>query len=715
MAYMRISDFRSGIDTRRPAYAAEPGTLQECVNGVISRGGDIERRLPFVPMFQLPKGTHGLYGVGSRLYVFGSDPTIKAPAGVVYQFLQPAESFECTNVLDVDTFNGLPYVIASFADGSVHHYYDGVRVKDWETLADTDGDLPLLAEYFADQIDSHPEFIANAQGDTITIRAVDPSRVFNVSTETKGHGTATPLPSGASVSVVTTSGGPLNPAPAATAPPQSQMKVKNVQTFVAEVPPIGPVGAFKISGPYDWGHNLITAIKVNGENILARPIAWQHGMMSTFIGQTPAIDQTKYAGWYFQPMSTTVRLHAPDKTGLTYENAVIEVDLDPALTYTKVHDMQGGAGVVPVVPQIETVTFEGDFDAKDHFKIDIDGEEFVARGSTPAMATSIKTFQSKMYAAAGRKLRFSAIDQPTDWTTEKDGAGFIQFANQDSHSERLVGLEEYQGKLAVFARHAIQIQEVDPDPKLNRLINTLNNTGSTAARSIVNFGNSDVFYLSDSGIRSIRARSVTDSAYSADVGVAIDRTLIEYLQGLDEQTIHKAVATIEPTHGRYLIAINGKIFCYSFFPGSDIKAWTMWEPGFAVEMFALFDRVLYCRSGDTIYALGGLSGRDLPEEAGEIELKVTLPYLTGGRDATIKRLTGIDMAMKGEWHAKCLIDPNDESVATGEVLLHLITYGYGRVGMEAVTSHIAPALRCDSAGEVSLSNLAIHYEQGEES
>src|SRR3546814_10554479 len=66
--------------------------------------------------------------------------------------------------------------------------------------------------------------------------------------------------------------------------------------------------------------------------------------------------------------------------------------------------------------------------------------------------------------------------------------------------------------LAIFARRAIQIEYVDPDPALNQQLQVLNNIGTVAPHSVVSFGDSDVFFLSESGVRSLRARDSSNSA-----------------------------------------------------------------------------------------------------------------------------------------------------------------------------------------------------------
>src|SRR3546814_6273908 len=105
---------------------------------------------------------------------------------------------------------------------------------------------------------------------------------------------------------------------------------------------------------------------------------------------------------------------------------------------------------------------------------------------------------------------FCAVDNPTQWGSGV-GSGLLNVSTQSGGSDQLTALGIYQNNLAIFARRAIQIEYVDPDPALNQQLQVLNNIGTVAPHSVVSFGDSDVFFLSESGIRSLRARDSSRS------------------------------------------------------------------------------------------------------------------------------------------------------------------------------------------------------------
>ena len=132
MSYFILEDFRLGQDSRKSPLTAAPGTLTTLTNAHITRGGEIEKRKAFTVAYELPAGTHALAAAGGRLYVFGSiaEPA-EMPASVTYQRLQHPTGEDMTAVEGVTLFDGKLYVAASFADDSIHHFYDTTRIDDF--------------------------------------------------------------------------------------------------------------------------------------------------------------------------------------------------------------------------------------------------------------------------------------------------------------------------------------------------------------------------------------------------------------------------------------------------------------------------------------------------------------------------------------------------------------------------------------------------------
>ncbi len=324
----------------------------------------------------------------------------------------------------------------------------------------------------------------------------------------------------------------------------------------------------------------------------------------------------------------------------------------------------------------------------------------------------VKTYKRKMYMINNSLLDFSALDEPNLWDRDDDiGAGFVNISSESSGSDQLVSLEVYQDRLALFSRRNIQIWFFDPNPDLNTSSQILYNTGTRAPRSVVSYGDLDVFYLSDTGVRSIRARDTTNSASVNDVGTPIDLFILDYLRTLTTAQIESAIGLVEPIDSRYMLAVGRRIFVFSYFPSKKISAWSYYELPYDIDDFFTIDDKVYLRSGNMIYLLGGENNDQYGDD---YEVLAQLPFLTSGKPATYKQIHGVDIAAEGEWNFSMLTNPRNlfEKIECGE--LDGVTLSQENIGAVGHFTHVAPTLRHMGAGYASLSSVAIHFQGGEE-
>jgi len=328
-------------------------------------------------------------------------------------------------------------------------------------------------------------------------------------------------------------------------------------------------------------------------------------------------------------------------------------------------------------------------------------------GNPTTKGRTARTLQRKVYSAGGSLLSFSGVDTATGWTTTTDtGAGQITMSNHLAGSETLTALAVYQAKLAVFSRYVVQIWLMFADPADNAQDQVLENTGTRAPKSVLSFGDNDVFYLADSGIRSLRARDSTNTAGVNDIGTSIDSLIGEWVADLTDDEVEAAVAVVEPYEGRFWMAIGEQIAVFSYFPSKKIAGWTWYEPGFTISDFTTLDGRVYARSGNTIYLYGGDDGA----EYGTYEVELQLPFLSSGKPGHNKQVQGFDVAASGEWTVDLLVDPNDLDVEEHCGTLDGVTFGNAFAGHASHHTHIAPRLRNETAGYASVSNVAVYFQ-----
>ncbi|MEY9506893.1 hypothetical protein ABIE87_006451 [Bradyrhizobium diazoefficiens] len=683
MGSIGIQDWKFGMDRRRPRVAGVPGTLWDAKNVQISRGGDIERPKRFTPTFSLPAGqTFGLAAVKGQVYTFGSAAGVTMPNGIQYQQLSAPNGAAMTAVLDVKTPNGQLYVIAKYLDGNIYHFLNGTRVTDWDALATSGASVSVLAAYLADLANSDTTVNAQANGSTITLTARTPGVPFTVSKSTADVGGTN----------------------------DQDIVLTNVQSNVtAAVETRATSTVVVLSG----STGQVTDIAVHGTSTMAAPVAWTGDVvrMATAIAQQ-INNKTATSGYSAVVSGANVTISAAPGLGATAnEYAVAAVVTGDVLLSTP--SMSGGVNAQTAVAQIVTATLTGTFQPTDVYTLTINNSAYVATGQAAATGYSLMVFLRRVWSTAGSLWEYSKLNTFNNWNdaTAATGSGFLNISNEAEGSEPLVGGGVYLNYGAIFSRRNCRIYNLSTDATTFSIAQAIDGVGALAARAICTYGAEDLIFLDETGIRSLRARDALTTANVNDIGVAIDSFVRAHIDATPNAVVRRAVAIIEPRDGRLWLALGNRIYVLSFFPGSEISAWTYFEPGFSVSDFARAYNQLYARAGDTVYLYGGATGQDYPV-AGELPADVALPFAAGSPPKS-QICEGIDIASTGEWIVDVLTDPNNENATLRGGVLDGITYGNADIATPGRFTHIALRLRCTAAGPASISNVTIHHDGAE--
>lgn len=682
MAYIFVENFNLGLDRRKKRVSGQPGSLWVGKNVHLTRGGEVESRKAFVSKYTLPAGTFGLHALSGDLYCFGSIPDPGVPAGVTYQRLVHSDgSTAMSGLLIAENFDGFIYVIAEFVDGNVFHYYNGQRVTAWDGIAINVLDIDSVARSLALQIDASVDFTASASSNVITIAAATPGTSFTIASFALNYGA-------------------IN---------DSNIALAETQANVTALTEVAPTASFVVTGGTAGGGNQVSNVKIDGIDLMSGAVLWATSNANTASLVAAAINShTSSPDYTAVANGPNITITAAAGVGATGNNLVLSVTVGGTVTVGSLVNMAGGVTARTAQAQTYTATVTGTFEDADVYGILLNGEEFSTSGFSAGPGRIALTFKNKVYSTTANLIYFSALNIPTQWGSG-DGSGFISISAGDSNSDDITALEAYQNFMAIFAREAIQIYFMDPDPAQNAQIQTLHNTGTRAPKSALAYGSNDVFYLSDSGVRSLRARDSSNAAYVNDVGTAIDPVLLEFLATLTDEQIENAVAVLEPESDRYWMAVGDRIWVFSYFPGGKISAWSWYEPGFEISDFARTGGRLYARSGDTIYLYGGDDNATYPA-ADEAPYVVGLPFLSANKPGTRKNLMGIDLACEGVWSVKALVDPTDETVELDLGTFNGTTYYDQREAALGDVTHVALELTCTDGGYASISNLCIHYD-----
>jgi hypothetical protein len=688
MPYFAIEDFRSGMDTRRMPVLSVPGSLLSLVNGHINRGGEIEKRLAFVEQVVMPANTFGLSAVGGTLYTFGSGASVVflagSPSNLVYQQLSHPSGAAMAKVLQISAFDGKPYVIAQYGDGAVYHFYNGTRHAEFieararasfTVTGGTTGGTSATASFTVTGG-------INSAGDTVTSIRADTYSILTQPVQHSGNNTTTASALAAAINAFVGN------------PDFTAAAVGAVVTLTAVTPgtafnglalTINRTGSFtvgsvsSISGGVD---NAITNIAVDGVNVMGEQVNHTGNNNTTAALIAAAINEHQSAPEY-RALAVDNKVNVIIQTAGAANNG-------KTLAITKTGN---------VTTNVATVALA-------------DGANLTvgANTSTYLPGEYAKPAKTKIYSTAANLVHFSGIDNPLESNDPLKEAGFLNLASNAEGSERLTSIANYQTNLAFFSERTVQVWFVDVTAAGNSQLQVLNNTGAIAPLSVQEIGDSDVFYLSESGIRSLRARDASNAAFATDIGNPIDTMVLADINA-DRLAVRESKAVLEPRDGRYLLAVGSKCYVFSYFPASRVSAWSIYEPGFAVTDWAIVGRKLYCRGGNgKLYLLGGNNGTTYDNT----QVVAFVPYVDGKQPATKKSFTGLDMASEGLWKVEVAPDPLNMSGLQTVAYVEETTFGKANVAFQVRSTHLAMKMTSQGSSYAKIGSLVIHFEGGDQ-
>ncbi len=691
MSYVVVEDFRGGLDRRRKIVAGQPGTLWTCENAHITRGGEIEKRKKLVSKFPLPTGSFGMESAGGNLFVFGSVVDPGVPSGVTYQRLQHPDSVAMSSILSTDVFDGKVSAIAKYTDDSVHHFYAGAIVTDWDDgvvrvgMTDNDG----IADHLKTLIDADAAYGATRSGAVITITAAVAGTAFTI---TKGTENVDDGTDDQSITLAETT-----------------PNIPGVSEVLA-------IGTFSVTGgTASAGVNKVTSIKVNGIEILNTAVDWATSHSGTATNIQAQIDTYNSSPEYTANADgAVVTISAVAASGATPNGFTVAVVVAGDVTVSTPTAMAGGVAAVTGQAQVNTATIGGTFEVDDKFTITIDGKIFGNSGNPASKGTFAKTHKSKVHSLSSSIDYFSSLNSATKWNIGDIGAGFQNISSQAGGSEDLISMGRFQGNLTFFSRRTMQHWFVDVDDLKNVLLQTLENTGTMAAKSVLSYGDTDLFYLSDSGVRSLRQVSGTTNVRVNDVGTAIDELITDQMRSLSDAQVAAGLSTIEPVNTRFWLTLNETTYVFSFFPASKISAWSTYEAGANVRFTdsTVIGTKVYLRAGNVIYLYGGDDGNTYDVDATDAyTVTVLTPFLSAGKIATDKFVKGFDVAVDGTWTINLLHDSRNLARKTRLGIITDDSYGMDDLGAAGHGPVFAIELICDTPGAAKIANFTLHFDE----
>lgn len=311
---------------------------------------------------------------------------------------------------------------------------------------------------------------------------------------------------------------------------------------------------------------------------------------------------------------------------------------------------------------------------------------------------------SKVWATDYDIVRYSVVDNPTDWSTDTPAAtaaGFLPTGTRATGSEQAIALGDFQGQLVVFSYDSIQLWTTDPDPQANAIDRVIGNVGARYPRAVQAVAG-DLYFLTEVGFRSIAYQRYTENVEDVDIGTPIDDLVRASLGNVTD--VNSPSGVFYAGGGQYWGFVDNQVYVYTFSRTSKIAAWTRYELPVSVEYAANLGGTLYIRSGDTIYKVDDTASTD---DGTPFSVDIQMAFQSCQAPGVNKQFHGFDAVLEGSADISHRMDPNNDTVESDAITVT----GDTRVGQVypcgIVTTSIAPVIR-NSTGTLERFN-AISY------
>lgn len=270
--------------------------------------------------------------------------------------------------------------------------------------------------------------------------------------------------------------------------------------------------------------------------------------------------------------------------------------------------------------------------------------------------------EGKVYAGDDDIIAYSAANMPLDWTSPEN-AGYLPFGlnKYGSNPIKVVGL--YRGNLVAFNSQGFQLWQIDPDPALNHLLDSLP-IGSTHHWAYSPVAN-DAFLLSALGVRTIGVTANSTNLRAGDVGSAVDPLVQLEMRLATEEPKSLYI----PSAGQYWLIFNDpnpatdacEVYVHTISQSGGVGAWSRYLFPHRIDAHAIEGDVLLLRSGDMILEYSEDYTADLiPTEGGdgtEFDSVIWWPYSeVGGQLGQDKTTEALDIVGFGNHHGGPLFE-----------------------------------------------------------
>jgi hypothetical protein len=303
---------------------------------------------------------------------------------------------------------------------------------------------------------------------------------------------------------------------------------------------------------------------------------------------------------------------------------------------------------------------------------------------------------SKVYAKDGDIVRFCEVNNPRAWNSI-DNAGFIATGNFTDTSTDVTALSQYRNALIVMHNNRSLEWAVDPDPSLTSHRSTIFE-GSNEHRSLANV-TGDLYFLSESGFRSIAVQNNVESLADMDVGSPIDNLIVPLSKA-------GAISLYNHKDGQYWCALGNKVWIYSFSKTAKLSAWSYYEYAFTIDDMMMHNNEVVFKSGTSIYIT---SASVYSDNGVNYETVVEFSDLDFKANTALKQVHSFDIAQVGNCTAEFTVGIENKTT-THAVSVVGDFRDRGMIALPLVATHVQPKFtnNDDQFWELNLVNITFN-------
>lgn len=311
----------------------------------------------------------------------------------------------------------------------------------------------------------------------------------------------------------------------------------------------------------------------------------------------------------------------------------------------------------------------------------------------------------KMYAKGAvdaTTVRFCKTGDPRDWTAASD-AGFLAPGLYAKGSDQVTAIGPFQKSgLAIFFSDNSQVWTVDADPANNALLDNIEGIGTLYHRA-AGAVSRDLFFLAQSGFRSVSLISITDNLQDNDVGSAIDTLVKAQISASDDP-----LSMYYPKLGQFWCINGSTVWVYTFSRTSKISAWSKFTLPFTIDDATVLNQELYVRTGNDVYRVSDSVYKDGISNIPLVD--ILMFFQDGKRPGVLKQFTGVDTICTGQPTISYLFAADNQTLESQAYELPAVTEPGVLYPVELMSTRIAPHIQHQKDEAFELSSLMLHYE-----